>query len=173
MLQAILVKELDKNPLAVLGSLSIEDTADVAETIRGALERFNTSAVASKAQGALIWSDADASCTFEFRLDDQVLRKQRVGETKKLHGAFTCESGRKYKYYGKCVSWVPCKESFWEVYVFHHDKKFTYDGVFNSKDLLVKLRGPLLNLEVAADLLHALAIDAAQQSIEAWDRRVL
>jgi hypothetical protein len=69
----------------------------------------------------------DRSGTFEFRTGQSGLRKKQYPDTFNLHGSYVCESGAKYKYYGKCISWVPGVESRWEAYLFHHDKQLKYD----------------------------------------------
>ena len=172
MLQAILVEQFDANPLIVLGSLSVDDDTAAQSKIRAAIEAHNAAAVATQSEGALIWSDEVGSRKFELRLDYEGVIEQRFGNSKNLHGAYICESGRKYKYYGKCVSWVPGKRSFWEIYLFRHDKIFTYDGVFNSKDLLVKLDEDFFRSDMNIDLLHPVSVARAEQRIEEWDNAI-
>jgi hypothetical protein len=92
----------------------------------------------------LVWSDKDAARKFEFRTDDG-LRPQRFGESKNLAGYYTCQSGRKYRYFGGCVTWVPFKQAYWEIYLYHHDKKFIYDDFVSSRDMLAVLGEDLQN----------------------------
>ena len=167
MQHVLLIENLDANPLMILGSLTIDDESDTQPVLQAAIEAHNASAVLGTAEGALVWSDKDTARRYEFRIGDG-LREQRFGNNEKLVGFHTCDSGRRYWYYGKCVTWVPGKRTYWEVYVYHHDKKFIYDGVFDSKDLLVKLEENLLRIEI--DSWHAIAEDRAIQRIEEWDR---
>lgn len=91
-------------------------------------------------------------------------------DTINLHGSYVCESGAKYKYFGKCVSYVPGADSGWEAYLYHHDKVFKYDGIFDSPDLLTKLSGLLINIPMDTDLLRQLAVSSAEMKIEEWDK---
>jgi hypothetical protein len=94
-------------------------------------------------------------------------------DTINLHGTYVCNSGSKYKYFGKCTSWMPGAESTWEIYLCHHDKEFNYDGVFNSPDLLAKLSGPLVNIRMDVVLVRQLAISTAEHNIEEWDNSTM
>jgi hypothetical protein len=167
--QALLVEKFDVNPTTLLGSLTISDEASVRSELSAAVQAYNANAVVRPVEGALVWSDTDAARRYEFRVGDG-LREQRFGECKKLVGYYTCESGRTYWYFGKCVSWVPWKRTYWEVYLYRHDKKFIYDGVFDSKDLLGKLGEDLLRIEIGIDLLHAVSLERTKESIEEWDK---
>jgi hypothetical protein len=170
MLQAFLVEKLDANPLIIVdGPLSFVDDAEAQSKIRSAVEAYNAHAVVSPAEGALVWSDADAARKFEFRIGDG-LRPQRFGENQNLVGYYTCQSGRKYRYFGRCVSWVPFKQTYREIYLYHHDKKFVHDDVFSSRDMLVVLSEDLLRIEIDIDLLHRVALHHTEDSIEEWDR---
>jgi hypothetical protein len=168
MQHALFIEKLDANPLIVVNSLSIDDDAvDLQGWLQTAMGIHNANVLLGQAEGALVWSDKDAARRYEFRVGDG-LREQRFGNSEKLIGFYTCDSGRGYWYYGKSVTWVPGKRTYWEVYVYRHDKKFTYDGIFDSADLLVKLDKDLPRIEI--DSWHGIAEHHAKQRIERWDR---
>ena len=169
MLHARFVEKFDVNPLMIVEALSIDEGADAYDRLRAALQTHNEKAVVGKAEGALIWSDKIPSRRYELRLDKQAVRDERYGDTENLIGFYTCMSGRKYWYYGKCVSWVPRKRSYWEIYLFHHDKKFIHDGIFTSKDLLARFDEDFLRLDVDIRLLVAVGRQRAEERIEEWD----
>jgi hypothetical protein len=123
-----------------------------------------------KADGALAWAIEGNERTIEFRLFGRDLRAIEPRESYSLHGSYVCsQSGAKYKYYGKFSAFASGRESNWEAYVFHHDKKFRYDGVLNSPDLLAKLTGPLLNIRMDSDLLRKLVVDQVENAVERWE----
>ncbi len=96
-------------------------------------------------------------------------------DTVNFHGSCVCESGAKYKYYGKCV-FVPGGESRWEVHLYHQDKVFKNNGFMDSPDMLDKLSGPLtgapanISGQRDKDGLRELAEMLAKMDIEAWDK---
>lgn len=91
-------------------------------------------------------------------------------QTINLHGTYESHRGMKYKYYGKCSTWVPGEDCSWEIHLYRHDKKFTSDSTFDSPDMLAELSGPLLNISIDADTVLELARNAAENAIEEWDQ---
>jgi hypothetical protein len=169
MMRVLLVEKIDENPLTVLGSADLDAEHSDWEAAVGAIVKRHNEHALVKADGAFAWS-LEGNARQEFRLDGGDLRSIDPVESFNLHGSYTCpESGNKYKYYGKYTAFTAGRDSNWEAYVFNHDKKFRYDGIFNSRDLLTKLKGPLLNIRISAGLLRALVVDQAEMAIERWD----
>jgi hypothetical protein len=87
----------------------------------------------------------------------------------KMTGNYACQSGKEYWYFLFCS---PHPNTMVEAWLYHEGKKFTYDDVFNSPDLLAKFTfGPerLLDLPMGDELTKQLATYAIQQEIERWD----
>ena len=87
----------------------------------------------------------------------------------KMTGNYACQSGRVYWHFLFCS---PHPNTMVEAWLYHKGKKFTYDGVFNSPDLLAKFTfGPerLLDLPMGDELTKRLAAYAIEQEIERWD----
>lgn len=91
-------------------------------------------------------------------------------ETYNLHGKYEALSGRRYQYYGFCKDWVDGGQSPWRIYLYDEDKKFIYDDVRTSKDMLVQFDSFGLNMTMGKKLTLDLARHAAEQKIEEWDR---
>lgn len=86
-------------------------------------------------------------------------------KTSTFHGRYLYQkNGRDFQYYGKYVSGPG---SNWEARVFKGDKKFRYDGIFNSPDILATWSGPLVDV-AEGELLRKLAIHAVESKIEEW-----
>ncbi len=169
MMRVLVVEKIDENPLTVLRSINLDAESNELEgAVRAIVKRHNERAVV-KADGALTWS-LDGSVRQEFRLyGDDLLMIDPV-ESYSLHGSHVCfESGAKYKYYGRYTAFTSGRESSWQARIFHHDKKFRYDGIFNSPDLLGKLAGPLLNIRMDRELLRRLVVNQVEMAIERWD----
>jgi hypothetical protein len=80
-------------------------------------------------------------------------------------------SGRRYWYYGKCVGWVKGKRTYWEARLFHHDKTFVFDGIFNSKDLLAIFSRDFYAIDSYARRLKQIAEMELFAEIEDWDSK--
>lgn len=85
-----------------------------------------------------------------------------------FQSSYVCQSGAKYKYFGRCVR----AESRWEAVLYHHDKEFKNDSWLNSPDLLKNLSDLLVTASnlLDDDNLRELAISEAEKQIEAWDK---
>lgn len=70
---------------------------------------------------------------FEFRSDGLAAKEGHIHNATKLHGDYTSESGRRYRYYGRCTSDASNGASGWEVSLFNCDKKFKHDAIHDSK----------------------------------------
>jgi hypothetical protein len=153
-----------------LGSEIIEDAPESLEGWVGRVVRSHNGQAVIKAGGALAWETGEHQRTIEFRLFGQELRAIKPRRSFNLHGFYLClGSGNEYKFYGRCTAFTAGRESMWEAYLFHKDKKFRYDGVFNSPDLLAKLSGPLMNIQMDVELVRSLAISELEAAIEKWD----
>ncbi len=167
---AVLVEGLESNPNILLDPVSLRDK-DLPRQLDAAMVAYNAAHTVSKATGALLWYDDKPNQTFEYFPDEQAVRAQRFRDTISLVGFHTCTSGRRYWYYGKCVGWVQGKLTYWEARLFHHDKKFAFDGPLTSKDVLAKFDGDLLNMDLDVRMLKALAESQLFDAIEEWDRK--
>lgn len=165
---AVLVESLESNPIVLLDPVRLQDE-DLPGQIDAALDAYNAVHVASKAAGALLWYDDRPTQTFEYFRDEQAVRAQTFRDSVSLVGFHTCNSGRRYWYYGKCVGSMPGKRTYWEARLFHHDKKFVFDGVFDSKDLLAVFSNDFYVLEQNARQLKATAETELFAAIEEWD----
>jgi hypothetical protein len=168
MYQALLVEKLGVNPLIALDVVSFESGTDLHAQIHDTVEKHNAQG-GTKAEGALIWSPGDYAERYEYFTEESALRRESHGATAVLRETYTTAKGNKFWFYGKCVSWVPGKRSFWEIYLYHHDKKFTYDGIFDSPDLLAKLGEDYPPMNCHIEILKAESLFRARQAIEDWD----
>jgi len=90
--------------------------------------------------------------------------------THKLFGKYEAVSGRCFQYYGSCTEWVEGGQSPWSIWLYDESKKFTYEDVRNSPDMLAKFESFGLNIRMSRELTIDLARWAAEQRIEEWDR---
>ncbi len=170
MMRVLVVEKIDENPLTVLGSELVDEEGQNLEEVVGTIVRGHNGRAVVKADGALAWATDSGSRTIEFRLFGQDLRAIEPRESYNLHGDYQCSgSGHRYKYYGRYTAFTSGRESRWEARVFAHDKRFLYDGVLNSPDLLAKLSGPLLNMRLGRELLRAVVVGEVETTIERWD----
>jgi hypothetical protein len=165
---AVLVEGLESNPIVLLEPVRLAGD-DLPGQLDASLDAYNAANAVRKATGALLWYDDKPHQTFEYLRDEQAVRAQRFRDTVSLTGFYICTSGRRYWHYGKCVGWVPGKRSYWEARLFHHDKKFVFDSVFASKDLLAIFSNDFYELERNARWLKSTAEAELFAAIEEWD----
>ncbi|MCG2627758.1 hypothetical protein L6654_14075 [Bradyrhizobium sp. WYCCWR 13023] len=168
---AVLVEGLESNPIVLLDPILLKGE-DLPGQLDAALDAYNAAHVVSRATSALLWYDDRPNQTFEYFRDERAVRAQRFRETISLTGFHTCSSGRRYWYYGKCVGWLPGKRTYWEARLFHHDKKFVFDGPLTSLDVLAKFDGEFLGMDLDVGMLKALAEPQLFEAIEDWDRKL-
>jgi hypothetical protein len=92
-------------------------------------------------------------------------------EIQNLHGSYTANDGKQFRYYGKCAGFVPGRESFWEIRLFRHDVKFDHRGMLNSPDVLTQMSGPLVNVDMPHEAVVPLAQGGVEWRIEDWIAR--
>lgn len=164
MTKILVVQKVDANPLIVFDAAFVDD-AKVEDEARRIVRDHNARSPV-QAEGALIWSVDGELRTFEFFADNPTLRPHQRPRVENLHGVYEAHDGQKFKYYGKCVWYTWRTDAYWEVRVFHFDKQFKYDGVFDSKDVLEVLQGPLLHMNLDKETMLALARAEVERTIE-------
>jgi hypothetical protein len=170
MMRVLVVEKIDDDPLTVLRSELVDEEGQNLEEVVGTIVRRHNDRAVVKADGALAWTTDSGPRTIEFRLFGQDLRAIEPRASYNLHGDYQCSgSGHRYKYYGKYTAYTLSRESTWEARVFAHEKRFLYDGVLSSPDLLAKFSGMLLNIRLNRELLRALVIGEVEKAIEQWD----
>lgn len=167
---AVLVEGSEANPTILLDPVTLKDE-DVPAQLDAAMDAYNAGNVLSKATGALLWYDDRPNQTFEYFVKERAVRARQFPAVVSLTGFYTCASGRRYWYYGKVVGWVKGKRTYWEARLFHHDKKFVFDGVFDSKDLLAILSHDFYAIDSHARRLKPIAEMELFTEIEDWDSK--
>ena len=169
-MHAHIVEDIDANPLTVLHSEVIDDGVDLREAIEMIVNGCNKNSAVFKARGAFVWSPEDSERRFEFRVcSDGILRESPPVIKVTLSDTYMCHSGRTYGYYCRSSSFPNSRV---EVYLYPEGKNFSCEDVLNGPDILLKRIIPserLVNIEMSAALVKALAKHVAEQEIETWD----